>query len=83
MNGGIKFEKTFLFRIYGGESPIGAKMSFMEDFREEMKNPNFAREYKALEPEFEIIDQIIKAHREKNITKKELAQIDLFNKMMS
>lgn len=40
-----------------------------------MKNSPFAVEYKALEPEYEIIEQLIRARAEKNLTKKELAEI--------
>ena len=40
-----------------------------------MKNPEFAAEYKALEPEYEIIEQLIRARAEKNLTQKELAEI--------
>ena len=48
-------------------------MNFREHLNEQMKNPNFAREYNALGPEYEIIRQIIKARAEQNITQKELA----------
>lgn len=48
-------------------------MNFREHLNEQMKNPDFAREYNALGPEYEIIRQIIKARAEQNITQKELA----------
>ena len=34
-------------------------MSFRDDLKERLKDPDFASEYKALEPEYEIIRQII------------------------
>jgi len=48
-------------------------MTFREDLQEQMKDPAFAREYKALEPEYEIIRQLITSRSEQNITQKELA----------
>ena len=48
-------------------------MNFREHLKEQLKNPDFAREYNALGPEYEIIRQIIKARSEQNITQKELA----------
>ncbi|MEQ8226391.1 MAG: helix-turn-helix transcriptional regulator [Candidatus Eremiobacterota bacterium] len=47
---------------------------FEEIEAELMKDPAFAKEVKELEPEYEIISQIIKARLEQNITQKELAQ---------
>ncbi|MCL2662031.1 MAG: helix-turn-helix domain-containing protein [Oscillospiraceae bacterium] len=49
-------------------------MSFREDLKERLKDPDFAREYKALEPEYEIIKQIIMTRNEQNLTQKELAK---------
>ena len=48
-------------------------MSFRDDLKERLKDPEFAREYKALEPEYEIIRQIILSRVEQNLTQKELA----------
>ena len=48
-------------------------VTFKEDLQERLKDPKFAREYKALEPEYEIIKQIIQSRSEQNITQKELA----------
>ena len=48
-------------------------MNFREHLNEQLKDPEFAKEYRALEPEYEIIKQIIKARSEQNITQKELA----------
>jgi DNA-binding XRE family transcriptional regulator len=47
---------------------------FEEIEAELMKDPGFAKEVKELEPEYEIISQIIKARIEQNITQEELAQ---------
>lgn len=43
-------------------------------FEEQLKDPEFSKEYKALEPEYEIITQIIKTQTEQNITQKDLAE---------
>ncbi len=39
-----------------------------------MKNPEFKKEYEALEPEFNIIQAIIDARKASRITQKELAE---------
>ena len=39
-----------------------------------MKNPAFKAEYDALEPEYELIRQLIEARTEKNMTQKQLAE---------
>ena len=44
------------------------KKAFAED-------PELYKEYKALEPEYEIIKQVIKARSERQLTQKELADI--------
>jgi len=49
-------------------------MNFKDDLAERLKDPEFAREYKALEPEYEIIKQIITSRIEKKLTQKELAE---------
>ena len=49
-------------------------MTFREDLQKRLKDPEFAREYKALEPEYEIIRQVIQSRSEQNITQKELAE---------
>lgn len=43
-------------------------------FEEQLKNPEFSKEYKVLEPEYEIITQIIKTRTEQNITQRDLAE---------
>jgi predicted transcriptional regulator len=49
-------------------------MNFREHLNEQLKDPEFCKAYKALEPEYEIIKQILKARSELNITQKELAE---------
>ncbi len=41
---------------------------------EQLKNPEFKKEYDTLEPEFAIIRAILNARREKGITQKELSE---------
>lgn len=41
---------------------------------EQLKNPEFKKEYDALEPEFALIRAILNARREKGITQKELSE---------
>ena len=49
-------------------------MTFRESLDEQLKDPEFVREYKALEPDYEIIKQVIQSRSEQNITQKELAE---------
>jgi len=39
-------------------------MNYKEHLKEQLKDPEFYKEYKALEPEYEIIKHIIKSHSE-------------------
>ena len=48
-------------------------MTFREDLNEMLKDPEFAKEFKALEPEYEIVKQLIRSRSELNLTQKELA----------
>ncbi len=41
---------------------------------EQLKNPEFKKEYDTLEPEFALIRAILDARREKGITQKELSE---------
>ncbi|MFI3174679.1 MAG: helix-turn-helix transcriptional regulator [Bacillota bacterium] len=41
---------------------------------EEMKNPEFKKEWEALEPEFKIIQAMIDARKKQQLTQKELAE---------
>jgi len=49
-------------------------MTFEESLKEQLKDPEFAREYNALAPEYEIIDQLIQARIKHKLTQKELAK---------
>ena len=42
---------------------------------EQLKDPEFKKEYDALEPQFAVIQAIIDARREKGITQKELSEL--------
>lgn len=41
---------------------------------EQMKNPEFAKEYAAVQPEMDIIRAMVEARRSQNLTQKELAE---------
>jgi hypothetical protein len=43
-------------------------MKLRDHLKEQLKDPDFRSEYEALEPEYEIIRQIILARKELNIT---------------
>ncbi len=49
--------------------------NFNEYLKEQMKNPEFKREYDALEPEFAIIQALIDARKASGLTQKQLAEI--------
>ena len=50
-------------------------MRGFEDYRnEKLKDPEFKKEYGALEPEFAIIQAMIDARKESGITQKELSE---------
>lgn len=49
-------------------------MTFDEFLNEQLNEPEFKKEYEKLEPEYEIIKQLIKARNELNITQAELAK---------
>ena len=50
-------------------------MRTLEDVTKElMKDPEFAREYEAIQPEMDIIRAMIDARHAKNLTQKELAE---------
>ena len=49
-------------------------MKFKDHLKEQLKDPEFRSEYEALQPEYEIIRQIIIARKELNITQKDLAE---------
>lgn len=47
---------------------------FREHLNEQLKNPEFKKEWDALEPEFNMIQAMIDARKNSNITQKELAE---------
>ena len=49
-------------------------MKVKDHLKEQLKDPDFRSEYEALETEYEIIRQIIRARSESNMTQKELAE---------
>lgn len=50
-----------------------SKTNFDLDLEEQLRNPDFATEYKKLEPEFAIIKQLILLRNEQGMTQKDLA----------
>lgn len=50
-------------------------MKDLNTFKEEqMKNPEFAKEYEAIQPELDVIRAIVKARTSQNLTQKQLAE---------
>lgn len=50
-------------------------MKSLEEFLEEqMQNPDFAREYEAIQPELDIIRAMVDARISQNLTQKQLAE---------
>ncbi|MDO4556669.1 MAG: helix-turn-helix transcriptional regulator [Lachnospiraceae bacterium] len=47
---------------------------FDDFFEEQMKNPEFQREYEDLQPEFDVIRAIVDARTSQNLTQKQLAE---------
>ena len=50
-------------------------MEFREFLEEQLKDPEFKKEYDALQPEYEIIEAILKARIESGLTQKELSKL--------
>ena len=48
--------------------------SFDKYFDEKMKDPEFKKEYDALDPEFEIIEAMIEARKASGLTQKQLSE---------
>jgi len=48
--------------------------TLQEHIKEQLKNPEFAKEYEALGEEYEVVRQIIKARIKAGLTQKELAE---------
>ena len=49
--------------------------SFRESLNEQLLDPEFKKEWDALEPEFQVMKAMIDARQQKHITQKELAEI--------
>ena len=49
-------------------------MNFREHLKEQLKDEEFYKEYELMQPQYEIIKQIISARTEQHITQKELAE---------
>ena len=49
-------------------------MKFREHLKEMMEEEEFRKEYEALQPQYEIVKQIITAREELHLTQKELAE---------
>lgn len=49
--------------------------SFRETLNQQLQNKDFKDEYEALEPKFQIIREVLRSRREKNLTQKDLSQL--------
>lgn len=49
--------------------------NFRDALANEMKNPEFVTAWNELEPEFQIINAMLDARKEKNLTQKELSEL--------
>lgn len=49
--------------------------NFRETLNEQLKNPEFKKEWDALEPEYQIIKAMLDTRNEKSMTQKQLADI--------
>ena len=49
--------------------------NFNDFLNEQMKNPAFKTEWEALDPEFSVIEAILKARKESGLTQKQLSDI--------
>lgn len=49
--------------------------NFRDALSEEMKNPDFVSAWNELEPEFQIINAMLDARKERNITQKQLSEL--------
>ena len=49
-------------------------MKFREDLKEMMEDEEFRKEYETLQPQYEVVKQIISAREELHITQKDLAE---------
>ena len=49
--------------------------NYRETLKEQLKNSNFKKEFDNLEPEYQVIREMIKAQEEKNMTQIELSKL--------
>ena len=49
--------------------------NFRDSLNEQLKNPEFKKEWDALEPEYQIIKAMLDTRNEKSMTQKQLAEI--------
>lgn len=49
--------------------------NFRESLNEQLKNPEFKKEWDALEPEYQIIKAMLDTRNEKSMTQKQLSEI--------
>lgn len=49
--------------------------NFRDALSEEMKNPDFVSAWNELEPEFQIINAMLDARKERNLTQKQLSEL--------
>ena len=49
--------------------------NFNDFLNEQMKDPTFKAEWEALDPEFSVIEAILKARKERGLTQKQLSDI--------
>ena len=49
--------------------------NYRETLKEQLKNSNFKKEFDNLEPEYQVIREMIKSRKEKNMTQIELSKL--------
>lgn len=49
--------------------------NFRETLNEQLRNPEFKKEWDALEPEFQIVQAVLAGRKEKHLTQKQLSEI--------
>ena len=58
---------------------INMAKNFRETLNQELQNPEFIKEWDALEPEYQVIRAILNNRKEQGLTQKELAEITGIN----
>jgi DNA-binding XRE family transcriptional regulator len=53
--------------------------NFRNTLNEQLRDPQFKKEYDALEPEFQVIRALLDCRKEKNITQKQLSELTGIN----